>query len=181
MKLINSIPKKIIYILDRPYEVYEPIRSNAKQIFACLESNKYQRMFRTLQVEKDPERYKKAFFLKMDRSIEDANRWVEKNYNGDRLRVAVESPHVNVVIHKGDKIRIDFYYNDITKEKIQRKIYCMGKADNISNERMKYEVKRMGAWRVKLNKEYNQALAEQRKKFREQVEKEIAERDGLPA
>ena len=188
--LIPSIPSKELLIEGKYYRVYDIVNlENPKRLhspyaytclFVCINASRARKTVRVFPGIKDPAEKTKAIHLYIEGIVDHLNDFVEQNYFGDRLRYSDLKEKYNLSKKHGWAHCYTYVeYLHHTEPGVKQTKICknVGRTDQITQVDIDMFVNDVVTHQLTMNKRYNELLAAKHKAFREQVEKEIAERN----
>lgn len=177
MRLIDSIPKKLIRIHGFDYEVYTPMSYSSGMLRVTLNGEQCTMKVRVFSNVRNPYSRHKLFKADLLARLNKLNRFVEKHYRGDKYRLA--SLNDNVSYHETLAGGLKISYYAYCSETFKNKKYdvVLSKDPSLTKSKINKAVAAARKHRASENEKYNLALSNKRKQFRLQVESEIMDRD----
>ena len=188
--LLPSIPQKEILIEGKFYKVYEQLgldiaRSGHSRIFFCLNGKSTARHIRTFPRIKDTAEKDKAIHLYIEDILTAYHDYIEKHYVGDRF-MKIGSLNKPRVIQQGmcgiEYVVIYYTYKRDPSEITGHTTFVqtsrmVGKAEVVTQDDIDAKMAEVEEHQRQTLEQFKIYVEEKRKAFREQVNKETAERD----
>ena len=184
--LIPSIPSKELLIEGKYYKVYEQVglRMCPKQTVLAFSLANYrkQRHVKTFPLITGIAEKDKVIHLYIEGILTEFHDYIEKHYQGDRLRYSGLKEKYYLFqksVSSGLYVYVSYsFYTEPGLKQTNTSKY-IGRVDTITEKYTNTKVQEALRHQLRMNSNYNDLLAAKRKAFREQVEKEIKERDAL--
>ena len=184
--LLPSIPQKELLIEGKFYRVYKQVSlyTSPKHLSLdmVLARHRKQRHIKTFPKIKDIALKDKAIHLYIEDVLTMYHDHIEQHYVGDRLRCSdLEEKYYlfQKSVSDGLYVHVQYFYYTKPGLKQTHASKYIGRVDTITAEYTITKVQEAMQHQRHMNSNYNDLLAAKRKAFREQVEKEIQERDAL--
>ena len=184
--LLPSIPSKELLIEGKHYRVYEQVclRIRPKQtvVYFSLANNCKQRHIKTFPLIRGICEKDKAIHLYIEDILSEFHDYIEKHYQGDRLRYSDLKEKYYLfqrTVSNGLYVCVSYSYYTQPGLKQTNMSKYIGRVDTITEKYTNTKVQEALRHQRRMNSNYNDLLAAKRKAFREQVDKEIQERDAL--
>ena len=189
--LISAIPSKKVNICGFEYETYgvvsvpwactNRIPSVKTSISVCL-GGVLQRASINPYRPQSLERVRRRTQLMVEDGLAKLHAYVEKEYQGDRLRFAIADDKcvVSTCVRENKTYTICIYQVKKVETMKGRKVTrCIGRTEQVTPEDIQRAVQEAKKHRIAAAHAYNEALIAQRKAFRELVDQQIKERDYI--
>ena len=184
--LLPSIPSKELLIEGKLYRVYEQVRLrlHPKQTVLdfSLANYRKQRHIKTFPQITGISEKDKAIHLYIEDILSEFHDYIEKHYQGESLRYSGLKEKYYLFqksVSSGLYVYVSYCYYTKPGLKQTNTSKYIGRVDTITEKYTNTKVQEALRHQRRMNSNYNDLLAAKRKAFREQVEKEIQERDAL--
>ena len=186
--LIPAIPSKTISIMGYQMLVYEVVRVSkiivddyaGEFVHVSINSRQEREYIPAFRRIHDVKEREEAIRLTVIDVVNHMNRYVEKNYNGDRLRYSSLKPRYSLgKLKKGaaEYLRIAYHVRCSETFKATQVRKSIGNTNVITQADIDESIKEAMNHQRYANERYNEALKEKHLAFRKLVEQQIKERD----
>ena len=190
--LLPSIPQKEILIEGRCYQVYDQVRTDilpkgSKRIFFCLNGKAKANHIKTFRKITDLKERDKAIHLYVEDILTEFHDYIEQHYVGDRF-VKIDStpkPTVQNTSARGQGYVVICYTykrspeNIVKNAAVARTTRLVGRAEKVTKADIDERIAKAEKHQQEALEIFKTYMEAKRKALREQVEKEIQERDAL--